>query len=107
MLQGDQRPPVLLVDGYNLLGRVAGVSSDADSSDEETSAALASAFGDGPRLALQSRLCEYSHLRQVKVGADTAMHVTAGLLTARWWCAVHVQAWQSTHGCPGRLYGGC
>lgn len=65
--KGDKRPPVLLVDGYNLLGKVAGFSSDADSSDDENDAAIAAAFADGPRLALQNRLCEYSHLRQVKV----------------------------------------
>lgn len=64
-MQGDDRPPVLLVDGYNVLGKLAGYNSD--DSDEETDAVLAAAFADGPRLALQNRLCEYSHLRQVKV----------------------------------------
>lgn len=65
MLQGNRQPPVLLVDGYNLLGQLAGYNSD--DSDEETYALLAAAFADGPRLALQNRLCDYSHLRQVKV----------------------------------------
>lgn len=86
-MQGDKRPPVLLVDGYNLLGKVAGFSSDADSSDDESDAAIAVAFADGPRLALQNRLCEYSHLRQVKVGAIARrmekMQAAADLLSIR------------------------
>jgi predicted RNA-binding protein with PIN domain len=82
--KGNRQPPVLLVDGYNLLGQLAGYNSD--DSEEEVHALLAAAFADGPRLALQNRLCDYSHLRQVKVvlvfdaigsGSGTVIRTTA------------------------------
>jgi predicted RNA-binding protein with PIN domain len=82
---------VLLVDGYNLLGQLAGYNSD--DSEEEIHAVLAAAFADGPRLALQNRLCDYSHLRQVKVGSHKstsqcglANTASAALLPRRWVC---------------------
>lgn len=80
-LQGDNRPPVLLVDGYNLLGKLAGYNSE--DSDEESEAKLSAAFADGPRLALQNRLCEYSHLRQVKVSGTGSCHSLTTLIFYR------------------------
>lgn len=63
-MQGDIKPPVLLVDGYNVLAGLAGITSDDE---DEQAARVSAAFSDGPRQVLQNRLCEYSHLRQVKV----------------------------------------
>lgn len=60
--QGEKQPPLLLVDGYNVLGKMAGFGCESEDESD-----IAAAFALDSRERLERRLVEYSHVRQVKV----------------------------------------
>ena len=69
LCQGQKTPPVLLVDGYNVLGELAKVGrrGHAPGVTDSCDLADAHAFDDTARSRLQLQLVAYSHSRGVKV----------------------------------------
>ena len=70
--QGQKTPPVLLVDGYNVLGERAKAGSGGREPAVTDSCDLADAhiFDDSARTKLELQLVAYSHNRGVKVRLD-------------------------------------
>jgi len=69
LCQGQKTPPVLLVDGYNVLGELAKLGRGGREPDVTDSCDLvdAHAFDESARSRLELQLVAYSHSRGVKV----------------------------------------